>query len=78
MIPEHSRGNFVVNENDTSEQALNKLYQLDKDKIDKQMKAEKALEDFTKKYAEIKKLKGKNTIEQLELQLAYEELFGNQ
>jgi hypothetical protein len=75
MIPEHSKQYFNIKDDDTKNAILNKRYLLSRSNIGKKIELEQRLNDFNKKYTEIKKMKDKTTLEKLQRQLVIEELF---
>jgi hypothetical protein len=76
MIPSYAKSYFEIKDGDDAGTTLNKKYLLDRDRINKQLEVEQKLNEFNKKYADIKKMKSKTTLQQLQLQLAIEELHG--
>jgi hypothetical protein len=75
MIPEYSKQYFEIKDDDTEEAILNKRYLMSRNNIGKKIELEYRLNDFHEKYAEIKKMKDKTTLEKLQRQLVIEELF---
>ena len=74
IIPDYCRVHFEIKEGDDKITIQKKKYWCEWDRMSRQSEADRRINDFYKKYDEIKRMRNRTTLEKLKLQLAIEEL----
>ena len=75
LMPDKSY--FEIKDGDDDYLILNKKYLMSRFNISTQIQDSQKLNDFNKKYSDIKQMRNKTTLEKLKLQYALEEILEN-